>query len=127
MVYSGLGDRNVLPSATDIHHSPPTYRPTQQHSNKTGQDVSYDRCLEVCLESSTRKTHHHGFRLAATGRSAAELKESIKDALEEGVFKPVTQVGFACMHASGSAATVFVCFICPCLFFLLTGRTPIYT
>ena len=72
----------------------PTNRPPHTtNSNKTGQAVSYDRCLEVCLESSTRKTHHHGFRLAATGRSAAELKESIKDALEEGVFKPVTQVG----------------------------------
>jgi acyl transferase domain-containing protein len=55
--------------------------------------LSYDRSLEVCLEAGTRRTHHHGFRLAATGRSAPELKASIAEALEEGVLKPVTQVG----------------------------------
>lgn len=54
--------------------------------------LSYDRSLEVCLEAGTRRTHHHGYRLAATGRSAPELKASIEEALEEGVLQPVTQV-----------------------------------
>ncbi len=57
-----------------------------------GQALSYDRSLEVCLEAGTRRTHHHGFRLAATGRSAPELKASIAEALEVGLLKPVTQV-----------------------------------
>lgn len=56
------------------------------------QALSYDRSLEVCLEAGTRRTHHHGFRVAATGRSAPELKASIAEALEEGLLKPVTQV-----------------------------------
>jgi len=54
--------------------------------------MSYDQCLELCLEAGTRRTHHHGVRLAATGRTAAELKASIAEALEEGALKPVTKV-----------------------------------
>eukprot|EP00624_Nannochloropsis_granulata_P005483 evm.model.NODE_390_length_22818_cov_35.022045.3 len=57
----------------------------------SGKVLSYDRAVETCLEASTRRTHHHGFRVGATGRSAEELKASLKELMEEGETKPVNK------------------------------------
>ena len=59
--------------------------------NGSGKVMSYDRAVQVCLEASTRRTHHHGFRVGATGRSAEELVASLKDSLDEGDIVPVSQ------------------------------------
>lgn len=57
----------------------------------SGKVLSYDRAVETCLEASTRRTHHHGFRVGATGRSAEELHASLKELMEEGETKPVNK------------------------------------
>ena len=57
----------------------------------SGKVLSYDRAVETCLEASTRRTHHYGFRVGATGRSAEELKASLKELMEEGETKPVSK------------------------------------
>lgn len=75
-------------------------------TKEASKTLSYDRCLEVCLEAGTRRTHHHGVRLAATGRSAPELKAAIAEALEEGALKPVMQVREA---AGGGMVDVLCC------------------
>ncbi|TFJ86619.1 hypothetical protein NSK_002273 [Nannochloropsis salina CCMP1776] len=59
--------------------------------NGSGKVMSYDRAVQVCLEASTRRTHHHGFRVGATGRSAEELVASLKDSMDEGGIVPVSQ------------------------------------
>ena len=58
---------------------------------KEGKMLSYDRALETCLEASTRRTHLTGFRVGATGRSATELTESLKELLADGETTPVSK------------------------------------
>lgn len=67
-----------------------------------GVSGRYDRVVKVCMDAGINRTHHHGFRMAATGCSSAELRESIMSQLSDGMasFQPLSlqpaapEVGF---------------------------------
>ena len=55
-----------------------------------GSDASYTRLAQLCLETSLKRAHHGGFRLAAVGRTCTQLVDSIKSQLSTSRLGPLT-------------------------------------
>lgn len=73
-------------------------------SPTTKGPCGYDRAMQLCLDAGTRRVHQSGHRLAAVGRSAAELRQSIETQLLQPTLEPVGPVPQVAFLFTGQGA-----------------------
>jgi acyl transferase domain-containing protein len=58
-------------------------------------NAGYEKLVDFCLDAATRRVHQQGFRIAAVGRTSAELAASIAEQLDSEGMEPVSNAAQA--------------------------------